>query len=259
MRSFVLPLAVLVASALAAPKPAVDCTTKGNTVVEFYDVTVTETIYVTEGAIPAPTYAPATTTRKKHTHKPSSAPVYVAPPPPAPTENVVTITYGYQSPAPAAPTQVYNAPAPSPEPQTPTGPTGDFIQDMVNTHNKYRAAHGAPPVSWNQELASYAEGHNGDCVMHHTGGPYGENLAFGYSDGVSAITAWYDEQNQYNYGSPGFQGSTGHFTQVVWKATKEIGCHLRQCGGSGYLMCEYQPAGNMVGNNGQYFSDNVSP
>jgi len=244
MRSFVLPLAVLAASVMAAPKPADDCVTKGNTVIEYYDVTITKTVYYTEGAVPH-------TTRKKHTHppKPSSAPVYV--PAPKPTD-VVTITYGYEAPQPE------HTEAPQPEPQ-PQGPSGDFIKDMIDTHNRYRSAHGAPPVTWSNTLAGYAEGHTGDCVMHHTGGPYGENLAMGYTSGISAITAWYDEQSQYNYGAPGFQGSTGHFTQLVWKATKQIGCHLRQCGSGGYLMCEYEPAGNVVSSDGEYFKLNVSP
>ena len=51
--------------------------------------------------------------------------------------------------------------------------------------------------------------------------------------------------------------STGHFTQLIWKATSEIGCYNRQCGGSQYLMCEYKTPGNVVGDNGRYFNENV--
>jgi len=34
---------------------------------------------------------------------------------------------------------------------------------------------------------------------------------------------WYNEINKYNYTSPGFSKETGHFTQVVWKNSKELG------------------------------------
>ncbi len=59
--------------------------------------------------------------------------------------------------------------------------------------------------------------------------------------------------------------STGHFTQLVWKATKQVGCARKDCnggqqGGSGdapgwYVACEYYPAGNVIGN----FTENVQP
>ncbi|KAG0318144.1 Golgi-associated plant pathoproteinsis- protein 1, partial [Podila horticola] len=62
----------------------------------------------------------------------------------------------------------------------------------------------------------------------------------GYKDYKTAITAWYNEEKQYNYNNPGFSGATGHFTQVVWKDTKSA-------------------AGNIVGNNGAYFRKNVLP
>jgi hypothetical protein len=42
---------------------------------------------------------------------------------------------------------------------------------------------------------------------------FGENLAAGYKDFKTSITAWYNEEKQYNYNNPGFSGATGHFTQ----------------------------------------------
>lgn len=45
--------------------------------------------------------------------------------------------------------------------------------------------------------------------------------------------------------------ATGHFTQVVWKATKRLGC-----GQAGkFVVCNYYPAGNVQGQ----FRDNVAP
>lgn len=50
--------------------------------------------------------------------------------------------------------------------------------------------------------------------------------------------------------------STGHFTQVVWKETKEVGFGKAKSGGGRvFVVGSYRPAGNMVGS----FKDNVPP
>ncbi|KAK6351118.1 hypothetical protein TWF718_004289 [Orbilia javanica] len=248
MRSVVLSIAVLAASALAYPVK--ECTRKVNkhTAVQYVDLTVTKTVYVTEGP----------KTQTKHA---------------VPKPKVTTVVYVPPVETPVYQPPVYNAPAPSPKPSPKPSPSpvpvavpapapvapapvGDD-QKCLEAHNNFRASHGAKPLTWNQEMADFARDKTQDCTMHHSGGPYGENLAFGYTDVVSAITAWYDEKNQYNPSAPGFQMSTGHFTQLIWKATSEIGCYNRQCGGSQYLMCEYKTPGNVVGDNGKYFTENV--
>ncbi|RVD88487.1 uncharacterized protein DFL_002671 [Arthrobotrys flagrans] len=260
MRSVVLSIAVLAASALAYPVK--ECTRKVNkhTAVQYVDLTVTKTVYVTEGA------APKTQTKHAAPKPKVTTVVYVEPPP------VETPAYQppvYNAPAPSPKPSPAPAPAPKPSPSpvpvvvpapapapVAPAPVGDD-QKCLETHNKFRAAHGAQPLTWSQEMADFARDKTQDCTMHHSGGPYGENLAFGYTDVIAAVTAWYEEKNQYNPAAPGFQLSTGHFTQLIWKATTEIGCYNRQCGGSQYLMCEYRAPGNVVGENGRYFTENV--
>ena len=57
--------------------------------------------------------------------------------------------------------------------------------------------------------------------------------------------------------------ATGHFTQLVWKSSTSIGLgmavgkHLNK--NAYYCTAQYSPAGNVVGNNNQYFRDNVLP
>ena len=42
-------------------------------------------------------------------------------------------------------------------------------------------------------------------------------------DCQAATDLWYNEINSYDFGSPGYSESTGHFTQVVWKASTKLG------------------------------------
>ena len=59
---------------------------------------------------------------------------------------------------------------------------------------------------------------------------------------------WYDEVKDYNYVRPGFSMGTGHFTQVVWKSSTEVGFGVaRASNGSYYAVGNYYPPGNMYG------------
>jgi len=83
--------------------------------------------------------------------------------------------------------------------------------------------------------------------------PYGENLAWHSRSSqscASLVKLWYDEVEMYDFKSAGFSFSTGHFTQLVWKATKRLGCAKAIGAGSRggvYLVCNYDPPGNFVG------------
>lgn len=127
-----------------------------------------------------------------------------------------------------------------------------FTAAILNSTNTYRAQHSASNVTYNNTLSSFGSNYLAsvkDCTFAHSGGPYGENLALGYPDVVSSIDAWGDERRKYSFDSPGFDEATGHFTQLVWKNTTTVGCGRLNCGeGKGwYLVCEYWPRGNVIG------------
>ncbi|KAL2072736.1 hypothetical protein VTL71DRAFT_12079 [Oculimacula yallundae] len=137
-----------------------------------------------------------------------------------------------------------------------------FEKDMLVAHNFYRNAHGVPDLVWNETSAEFAADWARGCEFKHSGGPTGENLAAGYTNATASVDAWGLERTMYNFKKPGFNEKTGHFTQLVWGNTTSVGCAVRQCDGENktpgaYVVCEYYPPGNVVGNKNQFFKENV--
>lgn len=139
-------------------------------------------------------------------------------------------------------------------------PSDDSLQ-WLQKHNEYRALHGVAAVTWSDTVAASAQAYADTCPTGHSRGSYGENLAWASYDlePAGVVKLWYDEEPLYDYTNPGFSSATGHFTQVVWKGTAEIGCgHADNCTANGMnhvWVCQYNPPGNVIGQ----FGDNVFP
>jgi hypothetical protein len=53
-----------------------------------------------------------------------------------------------------------------------------------------------------------------------------------------AVQMWYDEISLYNFSRPGFSAATGHFTQIVWATSTQLGCaQVVGCGGCTHTVC----------------------
>ena len=134
----------------------------------------------------------------------------------------------------------------------------DISGEALAAHNALRAKHGVPALKWSSSLAKSAQAVSDSCAFEHSSTSNGENLAQGTTGSYSVasfVNDWYSEISAYDFTS-GTGDGTGHFTQVVWKATKQVGCGLTHCGdGNDLLACQYSPAGNI---DGQYI-DNVPP
>jgi uncharacterized protein YkwD len=139
-------------------------------------------------------------------------------------------------------------------------PTGDKMdsaaQQFIEAHNRVRAKHCAPPLTWSNKLADIAQKwantlRDKGCVFGHSpGAKYGENLAAGTQgalDPTSTVDMWYDEIKLYKFPNGGFSMQTGHFTQVVWQSTKHVGCGHVTCKGNDIYVCNYDPPGNWEG------------
>ncbi|GAA5973097.1 hypothetical protein JCM8115_002582, partial [Rhodotorula mucilaginosa] len=163
-------------------------------------------------------------------------------------------------------------------PAAPRPTSSDLEAISLATHNELRAAHNAAPLTWNTDLAAAAQSWADTCLFQHGGGNAlgaGENIAAytGAESNVAyAISMWSSEASLYNYTNPGYNDTTGHFTQMVWKGTTQIGCAEKYCTpvrdpygqwawDGFYYVCEYLAAGNIVGmttnETAQYFRDNV--
>jgi uncharacterized protein YkwD len=149
------------------------------------------------------------------------------------------------------------------EPVAMGGNTKTIAQRFVDAHNAVRAKHCAGPLAWSPKLAAVAQKwadtlRDKGCAFGHSGGQYGENLAAG-TEGVldpeATVKMWYDEIAKYRFPDGGFSMETGHFTQVVWRGTTQVGCGHSQCKGNDIWVCNYDPAGNW---DGQY-RENVLP
>lgn len=147
----------------------------------------------------------------------------------------------------------------------------DIANTILKMHNDERASVSVPPLVWSNSLAADAKSwaqnlatrNQGkmlneltqDDLVHATGTGQGENLSFRSAWGTgqvqppsteSLVSGWIDEKP--------YMG--GHYTQMVWKNTKEVGCAIVTSNGKtsdgmagvvSYLVCRYNPPGNMAG------------
>lgn len=99
-----------------------------------------------------------------------------------------------------------------------------FTSAILNITNFYREEHNASDVRWNKTLEDFASDYlDSSCEFKHSGGPYGENLAIGCSNATSCVEAWGNERDLYDFSNPQFTEETGHFTQLVWNDTTDVG------------------------------------
>jgi uncharacterized protein YkwD len=111
------------------------------------------------------------------------------------------------------------------------------------------------PLNWSDRLAGYAQAWADHLLasqqFKHTPKPvYGENL-FEINGGAATpaqvVEAWVSEAHDYDYRGNTCRGVCGHYTQMVWRGTKEVGCAVARGGRREIWVCEYDPPGNFIG------------
>ncbi|GFH22992.1 SCP domain-containing protein, partial [Haematococcus lacustris] len=79
--------------------------------------------------------------------------------------------------------------------------------------------HKAPPLAWDSQLAraaqQWADKLASTCTFRHANSiSEGENLGKGFQSWGDCIFAWYSQQQDYDFQSPGFDLFTNAFTQL---------------------------------------------
>ena len=137
---------------------------------------------------------------------------------------------------------------------------------ITDEHNQWRSQVGVPDLTWSDKLADVAQDwadtlKEEGCGFYHSRNDYGENLFMSSpiirSDGHRSVAnvdpeavtdSWGNEVKDYNYTDNSCSGVCGHYTQVVWKDTSEVGCARTVCDDKSQIwVCSYSPAGNRVG------------
>ncbi len=136
---------------------------------------------------------------------------------------------------------------------------------MLSAHNAARRAYGSTPVTWNKKLAAdaaiwaekLASGTaSGQDPQTGASPRQGENLASA-ARGTCSVGAlakfWVDEKKFFKKGTfpkvstTGDVGSVAHYSQLIWPATRQVGCALGRGAKFDFLVCRYLAAGNVDG------------
>lgn len=148
-----------------------------------------------------------------------------------------------------------------------SAPRGDALlrQVMLAKHNEARRAVGVPALSWDDTLAARALDYARELArtrrFQHAPQPMGsgregENLFTGTRDAYSyaeMVQYWIDEQKWFvnrpapEFSTTGNGEAVAHYTQIIWRTTRRVGCALASNDRDDYLVCRYSPAGNVIG------------
>ena len=130
------------------------------------------------------------------------------------------------------------------------------ITGAMNVHNEAREEVGVDAVVWSSRLANDAEEYAQKLAksgrFEHSKTEDGENLYWYSSTHHSPMTeasaSWYEELQLYRYRKCCGRDGTGHYTQMVWENTTEIGMGVAVSkSGETYVVARYNPAGNVIG------------
>jgi cysteine-rich secretory family protein len=141
----------------------------------------------------------------------------------------------------------------------------DFNSRLLDAQNAQRSAMHVPPLAWNEGLASDARQWARELAVtgrfeHSPDGsgedPQGENLWAGTPRAFSPeamIALWGAERHDYrpgvfpNNSRSGDVENVGHYTQMIWRSTRQVGCATAVGRHEEVLVCRYSQAGNVYG------------
>lgn len=145
-------------------------------------------------------------------------------------------------------------------------PTGNLAARVLAAHNRERAALDIRPLRWNPTLAADAAAWGRHLaavgrLVHYQEAPddddpQGENLWAGTKGhyGLEAMVGlWIAEKRNFRPGifpansRTGDLEDVGHYTQLVWRSSGEVGCALVHGRADDFFVCRYAEGGNVLG------------
>lgn len=141
----------------------------------------------------------------------------------------------------------------------------DFNSRLLAAHNIERARIGVPELGWDSALAAdarlWADELAATGRFEHSpdqpGKPLeGENLWAGTPRAFSPeamVGLWSAERSDYrpglfpNNSRSGDVEKVGHYTQLIWRSSRRVGCASAVGRNEEVLVCRYSEAGNIMG------------
>lgn len=149
---------------------------------------------------------------------------------------------------------------------------------VLGMHNDERESLGLSPLDWDNALAAdaarYARQMAQTNIFRHSprtsrSSPSGENLWMGprrLYDYEVMVGAFLDEKSLFRRGGKlpdlsvtGRWEDVAHYTQIIWRGTRKVGCAVAEGRNYDYLVCRYFPAGNVFGKGPLDADDSAQP
>ncbi len=130
------------------------------------------------------------------------------------------------------------------------------INGILNAHNSARAEQQLPAVTWDCRLAELAQDWaNKSIYEHREFNSYGENIFVSANSAepiATVVKRWMLEKPNWNNDTATCADGKvcTHYTQIMWRATKRIGCGInRSATGKWKMMvvCNYDPVSKASG------------
>jgi uncharacterized protein YkwD len=141
--------------------------------------------------------------------------------------------------------------------------TDGSLARVFAAQNAARQELGLAPLAWNGHLADearqWANHLAGTGSFAHgagSGSGQGENLWKGTRGAYSPeemAGAWISEKRYFRPGrfpdvsTTGDWKTVGHYSQIIWRQTNEVGCAIVSSSDSDILVCRYANPGNVIG------------
>lgn len=141
----------------------------------------------------------------------------------------------------------------------------NFDDRLLEAQNRARAEVGSRPMQWNADLAKdakvWADHLAATGKFEHSPDepgvePQGENLWAGTPGAYqpeSMVGLWAAEKRDYkpgvfpNNSRSGDVENVGHYTQLIWAETTQVGCSMTRGLQEEVLVCRYSTPGNVMG------------